>query len=68
MAKKVNDKAILVKSYTNSIQDAKARIKRHESTIKWEKNQIMLAKSNLRDLEKELKKIKKYGVDHWKKK
>ena len=68
MAKKVNDKAILVKSYTNSIQDAKARIKRRESNIKWEKNQIMLAKSNLRELEKELKKIKKYGVYHWKKK
>ena len=46
MAKKVNDKAILVKSYTNSIKDAKDRIKRHESTIKWEKNKIMLAKSN----------------------
>lgn len=68
MAKKVNEKAILVKSYTNSIKDAKERIKRHESTIKWEKNKIMLAKSNLRELEKELKKIKKYGVYHWKKK
>ena len=56
MAKKVNEKAILVKSYTNSIKDAKERIKRHESTIKWEKNKIMLAKSNLRELEKELKK------------